>query len=209
MVGRAPGRRRERFWRRRGARSIAGIDEAGRGPLAGPVVAAAVLLPVGCRIPGARDSKELNPGARERLFDIIHDRATAVGCAAVGPRVVDDMNILRASELAMRLAAERLPSPPDISLIDGNPVSGFPHEHEAMVKGDSRELVIACASIVAKVTRDHIMTLYDSIYPHYGFAGHKGYPTRAHMAAIERHGPCPIHRLSFSPLRQRSLPLGA
>jgi ribonuclease HII len=185
MVGPAPARRRERYWRARGARHIVGIDEAGRGPLAGPVVAAAVILPKGCRVRGARDSKQLDSRTRERLFGTIHERASAVGWAAVGPRVVDQLNILRASELAMRLAAERLPTPPDIALIDGNPVADFPHVQEAIVRGDSRELVISCASIVAKVMRDRIMALYDSVYPDYGFARHKGYPTPEHMVAIE------------------------
>ncbi len=208
MVGSAPTRRRERFWRRRGARRIVGIDEAGRGPLAGPVVAAAVVLPKGVRVPGARDSKQLAVSERERLYALIRARASGIGWAAVGPRLVDRLNILRATELAMRHAVERLPFVPDHALVDGNPVDGLPCSHEAIARGDASELVIACASIVAKVLRDRFMALYDGLYPDYGFARHKGYPTAAHVAAIARHGPCPLHRLSFAPLRQVMLPLG-
>lgn len=199
------GRRAERRWRGRGAMIVAGVDEAGRGPLAGPVVAAAVIVGPGVRVPGVDDSKLLVPERREVLFERISARATTAA-AAVGPRLIDRMNILRASHLAMRLALERLPATPDVALVDGLPVPDLPCAHEAIIDGDALEFAIACASVVAKVTRDRMMALYDAIYPRYGFAQHKGYATPEHLAALERWGPSPIHRISFSPLKQIRLP---
>jgi ribonuclease HII len=184
---------------------VAGVDEAGRGPLAGPVVAAAVIVGPGVRVPGVDDSKLLVPERREVLFERISARATTAA-AAVGPRLIDRMNILRASHLAMRLALERLPATPDVALVDGLPVPDLPCAHEAIIDGDALEFAIACASVVAKVTRDRMMALYDAIYPRYGFAQHKGYATPEHLAALERWGPSPIHRISFSPLKQIRLP---
>jgi ribonuclease HII len=199
------GRRAERRWRGRGATIVAGVDEAGRGPLAGPVVAAAVVIGPGVRVHRVDDSKLLSPERREVLFERICARA-ATAAAAVGPRLIDRMNILRASHLAMRLALERLPASPDVALVDGLPVPDLPCPHEAIVDGDALEFAIACASVVAKVTRDRMMALYDAIYPRYGFAQHKGYATPEHLAALERWGPSPIHRISFSPLKQIRLP---
>ena len=184
---------------------MAGVDEAGRGPLAGPVVAAAVVLAPGVRVPGAADSKLLDPGTRELVYERILTRADGVGWAAVGSELVDRINILRATHLAMRLAVERLGPLPDVALIDGNPLPAFICPCEAIVGGDARELTIACASIVAKVVRDRMMDLYDAIYEGYGFASHKGYATPEHLRALAVLGPCPIHRLSFAPVRQPSL----
>jgi len=167
------------------------------------VVAAAVILPARIRLPGIADSKLLSPQARERLYPLIIDGAVAVGWSAVGPRVVDRINILQASHLAMKLALERLDDLPDAALVDGNPVPGLPCPHENIVRGDARELVIACASVVAKVVRDRMMVLYDAVYDGYGLAEHKGYATRAHLDAIDSLGPSPIHRLTFSPMTKQ------
>jgi ribonuclease HII len=184
---------------------VAGLDEVGRGPLAGPVVAAAVILPPDVRFRGVRDSKLLDAEARDELDRTIRARARAVGVAAVSSLLVDRMNILEASRLAMRLAVENLGVAPDVALIDGTPLPVFPCAHEAIVGGDARELTIACASIVAKVARDRMMSEYDAIYPGYGFGRHKGYHTPEHVEALARYGPSPIHRWSFSPVRQPSL----
>lgn len=150
------------------------------------------------------DSKVLSPDAREALFDRIR-AAGDVAWAAVGPPLLDRINILQATFLAMELAVERLREPPDFALIDGNRLPRFVCEHEAIPGGDASEVAIACASVVAKVVRDRMMAIYDAVYEGYGFARHKGYATRDHVAAILRLGPCPIHRLSFEPVRQ--LPL--
>ncbi len=185
-----------RAWAR-GARAVAGVDEAGRGPLAGPVVAAAVILDPDLAIPGVADSKTLSPARRERLFDDIRTRARAVGVAAVDHAEIDRINILQATLRAMARAVERLPEVPDYLLLDALTLPDAPFPQEGIVKGDARSVSIAAASIVAKVTRDRMMRELDGRYPGYGFAVHKGYPTEAHRQAIRRLGPCPVHRMSF------------
>lgn len=185
--------------RKQGIRFIAGVDEAGRGPLAGPVVAAACLIPEGIRLRGIRDSKQLTPKIRKELYwQII--RRTLVGVGVVGEQEIDRINILQASLLAMRLAVLVLSSTPDILLIDGPFKINLPLEQIPMIGGDEKLVSVGAASIVAKVTRDEIMNDYDLEYPHYGFRFHKGYPTEAHFAALNQHGPCPIHRMTFGPL---------
>lgn len=187
---------------------VCGIDEAGRGPLAGPVVAAAVLLPAGYELPGLTDSKQLSAKARERLFDIImQDPAVAKSIARAEVEEIDRLNILRATHLAMRRAAEQLQPRPDFCLIDGLPVRQFPLPHRALVKGDARSLSIAAASVLAKVTRDRIMQELHTQYPLYGWQRNAGYGTRAHLLAISQHGITPHHRRSFAPVAQAELPL--
>jgi ribonuclease HII len=187
---------------------IAGLDEAGRGPWAGPVVAAAVILDP-ARLPsGIDDSKQLSEAARERLFDVIHDSAL-VGVGIVGPAEIDRVNILQATFTAMRQALAALPSAPAAALVDGNRDPHLPCRCQLLVKGDARSLSIAAASIIAKVTRDRLMRLLAADYPDYGFERHKGYGTPAHLAALDRHGPTPHHRRSFAPVRriiERALP---
>lgn len=192
----------ERAARERGFRVIAGIDEAGRGPLAGPVVAAAVVLPFECEVEGVRDSKTMTAEQREAAFARVMERAEAVGVGFVEPVEIDRLNILRATHQAMRKAFESLPMRPDFALIDGLPVHPFPVLQKAVVKGDGRCASIAAASIVAKVTRDRIMREADALYPAYGFARHKGYPTAEHVALLREHGPCPLHRRSFGPVAE-------
>lgn len=187
----------ERHWAA-GRRAVAGVDEAGRGCLAGPVVAAAVVLPQGARLPGLDDSKRLSPKAREALVPEILRVALGVGVGQCSPAEVDALNVLWASMEAMRRAADALPRPPDVLLVDGNreiPDARWPQE--TLVKGDARSLSIAAASVVAKVTRDRIMEELDAQFPAYGWARHKGYPTAAHYAALRTHGPSPHHRRSF------------
>ena len=185
-----------------GRRCVAGIDEAGRGPLAGPVVAACVVLPFGRRPDGLNDSKQLSPRQRESLFDVILTLARGYGLGMVSAPEIDRLNILRATHLAMRLALESLPAgmQPDLVLIDGLPVRPFPVDQVALVKGDARSASIAAASILAKVTRDRLMCEADSLYPQYGFAGHKGYGAASHLRALAEHGPCVLHRRSFRPV---------
>ena len=179
---------------------VCGVDEAGRGPLAGPVVAAAVIL-TPARIPeGLNDSKALSSKQRELLLNMIEKNAQ-IGIGIAEPEEIDRMNILGATLIAMRRAVLALPKLPDMALIDGNKLPDLPCEAQAIVKGDSRSLSIAAASIVAKVTRDRLMVEADSRYPGYGLAGHKGYPTKAHMEAVKQIGPLPIHRFSFKPVR--------
>jgi ribonuclease HII len=175
----------------------AGVDEAGRGPLAGPVVAAAVILPEGYDHPLVRDSKALSPKARERAFSIICADAVAYAIAEASPLEIDTINILQASLLAMRRAVEMLAVAPDFLYVDGTFPVPCPLSQQPLVKGDSRCRSVAAASILAKVTRDAAMLEYDRAWPGYGFAAHKGYPTKAHYAAIRRLGPCPIHRTTF------------
>lgn len=175
-----------------------GIDEAGRGPLAGPVCAAAVILPMDTEIEGLNDSKKLTAKKREALYDIIIEKAIACGIAFASEKEIDEINILQATFLAMKRAAEQLQVKPDLVLVDGNQepdLNGLPVE--TIVKGDSLSANIAAASILAKVTRDRFMIEQDKIYPEYGFALHKGYGTKAHYAALTEHGPCPIHRQTF------------
>lgn len=197
---------------RSGVSRLAGVDEAGRGPLAGPVVAAAVVFPPQfLREPpeslrGLNDSKQLSAARREELFEallLLED--VEIGVSIVEAEEIDRLNILRATHAAMARALSALPSLPELALVDGLPVPGLPCPSENLIKGDARCFSIAAASIVAKVTRDRILLELDAQYPHYGFARHKGYGTRAHLAALDQHGPCPAHRRSFAPVRQLRL----
>jgi ribonuclease HII len=186
------------LWARgKGFHSPAGVDEAGRGPLAGPVVAAAVIFPPGYSHPGIRDSKKLSPRQRERLYPVITADAVAFGIALATPGEIDTLNILRASLLAMRRAVEALLLPADFLFIDGNQPVPCDVPQETLVGGDDRCVSIAAASILAKVSRDRMMVEYDLLYPGYGLSWHKGYPTREHLEAIRRLGPSPIHRRTF------------
>ena len=187
----------ERAAWRRGIRFVAGVDEAGRGPLAGPVVAAAVVFQEGVFIPGMNDSKKLLPERRERLYGVIREKALAVGTGVVSEKAIDRMNILQASFEAMRQAIAGLVPIPEYLLVDGRTLPGTATPQTALVRGDSRSFSIAAASVVAKVTRDRLMVAYDREFPEYGFAQHKGYGTRRHVEAILRHGLCDIHRRSF------------
>jgi ribonuclease HII len=183
---------------------IAGIDEVGRGALAGPVVAGAVILPNPANLPWfglVRDSKELDSRKRESLFDLISKEAIAVGIGIVPPQVIDSINILKATRLAMMQAVEKLPKQPHFLLIDRITLSQCPIPQRGITRGDKSCLSIACASIVAKVTRDRMMDELDIMYPGYGFAGHKGYGTRKHISSLQKLGPSPIHRLYFAPVR--------
>ncbi|MFZ0709273.1 MAG: ribonuclease HII [Terrimicrobiaceae bacterium] len=196
----------ERALQKQGTLLVAGIDEAGRGPLAGPVVAAAVVFLEFKRFNGLTDSKKLAPEFRATLFERItcatHIRwAVSVQDAAT----IDSLNILRATHKAMREALEALSSQPDHVLIDGLPIPNFPAPHTAVIGGDGLSLSIAAASVVAKVTRDRIMEEMDALYPQYGFRRHKGYATPEHLAALRAHGPSPLHRFSFSPVAQPEL----
>lgn len=194
----------ERWAEGQGLSSLIGLDEAGRGPLAGPVVAAACALPWPCPIVGLNDSKQLTEARREALFDQIVEHAIAFGLVFVEPDVIDEINILRASLLGMAhawaQAVERAPAlATAVALVDGNQRAPLPAtvDQRTIVKGDARSLNIAAASILAKVARDRYMVVADVDYPAYGFARHKGYPTRQHQAALNAHGPCPLHRRSF------------
>ncbi len=196
-----------------GITRIAGVDEAGRGPLAGPVVAAAVRLPLDwvraglpAELAGLNDSKQLTVVQRERFFAFLTGNA-AVGFAVARTEVaeIDALNILVATHRAMGAALAALDPPPQHALVDGRPVHSLPFAQTAIVQGDARSYSVAAASVVAKVTRDRLMAEYDRRYPAYGFAAHKGYGTPEHLAALGRHGPCPIHRRSFAPLRLRQL----
>lgn len=188
--------------RSRGYRLIAGIDEAGRGALAGPVVAAAVILPMGVRIDGVDDSKKLSPEKRERLFDVIMSQALRVGVGMAGHREIDRINILQATRLAMQEAVGKLSPQPDYLLIDGITTIASPLPQKTIKKGDSLSLTIAAASIIAKVSRDRLMAELDRKYPGYGFAGHKGYGSSDHLEAIRRLGPSPVHRLTFGGVKE-------
>ncbi len=197
---------RERALRARGFVFVAGVDEAGRGPLAGPVVAAAVILPDDCAIEALNDSKKLTAKKREHFHAFLTVRADihwGIGQAEVAE--IDYLNILRATHLAMARAVAALPQKPDHALVDGLPVRGLPVPHTAVVAGDTLSLSIAAASIIAKVTRDRLMTALDAEYPQYGFARHKGYGVREHLEALRQHGPCPVHRRSFQPVAQTQL----
>jgi ribonuclease HII len=186
----------------KGFRRVAGIDEAGRGPLAGPVVSAAVLLPDGIELPGIKDSKKLTPVARERLYETIYRRALSVGVGIVDAVHIDRMNILKAALLSMAISAANLQPRPDCLLIDGTFSIPLDLEQETIPKGDASSISIAAASIVAKVTRDRLMKRYSLDYPQYGFGQNKGYPTLAHRTAIRKYGCCPIHRRSFKGVRE-------
>lgn len=189
-----------------GYKAIAGIDEAGRGPLAGPVVAAAVILPRNLDIPGINDSKKLSEAVRERLFEQINAQALAVGVGISDNVTVDRINILQATLRAMEESVRKLSLPADYLLIDGISRTALPLQQRTIKKGDSLSISIAAASIIAKVTRDRLMAEYDQLYPGYGFAGHKGYGSAAHMAAIAALGPSPIHRTTFRGVREHVRP---
>ena len=191
------------YWTK-GVGFLCGIDEVGRGPLAGPVVAASVILPEGCHIEGIKDSKKLSPKRREELFDKIRNNAIAVGLGIVEPILIDRINILQATYEAMRRAILSMRVFPEYVIVDGRPIPNLPLPQEGIVKGDSLSISIGAASIVAKVLRDRIMEMYDLIFPQYGFARNKGYGTKEHIEALFRYGPCPIHRRSFRPVSEIS-----
>lgn len=195
----APANFERRLWAL-GIQRVAGVDEAGRGALAGPVVAAAVILPPKPRIHGVTDSKRLTPRAREELFHHITQVAVAWAVAEVGPEQIDELNILRAAWLAMAEAVGKLNPPAEHALVDGRGAPGLPIPCDAVLYGDSRCYSIAAASVVAKVWRDRLMAELDEKYPGYGFARHKGYGTQEHKRAILELGPSPIHRMGFAPL---------
>lgn len=176
---------------------VCGIDEAGRGPLCGPVVAAACVLPLGVEIEGLNDSKKLNERTREALFDKITSIALDYSIASASVAEIDKMNILEATLLAMRRAVEGLKEPPDYLLVDGNVFRGFDIDGRCVIGGDAKSPSIAAASILAKVTRDRICYELDALYPQYGISAHKGYGTQAHIAALREHGPADIHRKKF------------
>jgi len=194
----------ERQARQNGFQRIAGVDEAGRGPLAGPIAAAAVVLNEQGIPKGIKDSKQLTASQREEAFEALYGGGHAIGAVIIGAEQIDAMGIHQANLAAMRQALEALSEAPDYALIDGYAVSGLACPSERIVKGDARSASIAAASIVAKVTRDRLMDEYDKQWPVYGFARHKGYATAEHLEALRVHGPCPIHRRSFAPLRTRS-----
>ena len=187
----------EQLFRLKGYCRIAGIDEAGRGPLAGPVVAAAVILHPDQLLEGVNDSKKLSEKQREQLFDRITNTAVTVGVGLVEAAVIDQINILQATRQAMLSAVLQLAPPPDYLLIDGISTIDSPLPQKTIKKGDSLSASIAAASIIAKVTRDRMMLDYDRCYPEYGFSRHKGYGSAMHLAALRQHGPCPIHRMTF------------
>ena len=180
-----------------GLELVCGVDEAGRGPLAGPVCAAAVILPKDLVIPGLNDSKKLTDKKRRELYDVIVEQAVAYGIACSDEKEIDQINILQATFRAMERAVEQLSVRPDIALVDGNRAPSLPLPVKTVVKGDSLSASIAAASILAKVTRDRFMEQQDALYPAYGFAVHKGYGTKRHYEALNEFGPCPIHRMSF------------
>lgn len=203
-----PDMHHEEVAREQGYRNVCGIDEAGRGPLAGPVVAAAVVLPAGYELEGLTDSKQLTARMRERLFEhLIHDPTVRRSIAQATVEEIDSLNILRATHLAMSRAARMLSPLPDFCLIDGLPVPGFPLPSLSLVKGDAHCLSIAAASILAKVTRDRIMLQLHTDFPQYGWAHNAGYGTKQHLLAIRNHGITPYHRRSFAPVAQATLPL--
>ncbi len=207
MAGRSKGQRRRNplfkfdqpYLEQHGC--IAGVDEAGRGPLAGPVVAAAIILPADWYHPALKDSKQLTAEVREELYAILQTLAVAIGVAAVEHDEIDRINIRQASFVAMRLAMQRLTVTPRYVLVDGFSVPGCTLPHRGIIKGDDKSAHIAAASVIAKVTRDAIMREWDKQYPHFGFSRHKGYGTPEHLNALEKHGPSPIHRRSFAPVR--------
>lgn len=194
---REAGYRFERDAWRAGIGRVAGVDEAGRGPLAGPVVAAAVILHPERPIKGLHDSKLLTPSRREELFARILEDAMAVGVGNVEPEMIDRINILEATRRAMREAIDKLAFPPELVLTDAVRLASLPCPQKNLIQGDRRSASIAAASIVAKVTRDRLMAEYDRQFPGYGFARHKGYATPEHRAALAKHGPCPLHRRTF------------
>ena len=183
--------------RAKGFTAVCGIDEAGRGPLAGPVVAAAVILPEDIQLPGVNDSKKITEKKREILFDLVKEHALAYGIGEARGTESDEINMWQATVLAVRRAVEALQIPADYALVDGNRIQGLPVPAETVIGGDGKVLSIAAASILAKVTRDRYMRDMAAQYPEYGFEKHKGYGTKAHYAAIEQYGICPLHRKTF------------
>ena len=182
----------------KGVKCIAGIDEAGRGPLAGPVVVASVILPEDSMIEGVNDSKKVSENKREKLYEIITNEAISYGVGIIYPEEIDEINILQATKKGLTMAIKQMEQKPNIIMVDaltGIDTLGIPYK--SIIKGDAKCYSIAAASIVAKVTRDRIMREWDKVYPEYGFASHKGYGTAKHIAALKEYGPCPIHRRSF------------
>lgn len=197
------GLKHERALNERGLMLVAGIDEAGRGPLAGPVVAAAVILPPKFRLKGLNDSKKLSAKSREEFYgELTENTKVCWAVSVVETEEIDRINILRATHEGMRRAVAGLTQIPHHVLIDGLPVRPFPIEQTALVGGDGLSLSIAAASVIAKVTRDRLMLEWDRLHPEYGFAKHKGYGTGLHLDKLKAHGPCPIHRKTFLPVRQ-------
>jgi len=196
----------ERTLWRTGVTRIAGVDEVGVGPLAGPVLAAAVILPEGVMLRGVDDSKRLTAALREKLAEKIHAAALGVGVGIVEPEEIDRLNIYRAALEAMRRAVVALPVMPEHVLVDARHIPQLTMPQTALIDGDARSYSVAAASIVAKVARDRIMCELDQLYPQYGFRNHMGYATAQHLAAIDRHGPSPVHRRSFAPVRDLRLP---
>jgi ribonuclease HII len=190
--------------REKGYLNIVGLDEAGRGPLAGPVVAAGVSLPQGMKITNLNDSKKVSAVNREKLYNILLNiPKIKIGLAIVSPEDIDRINILKATHLAMKQAIENMGIIPDIILVDGRPVPGLPVKSLNIIKGDAKCACIAAASIIAKVSRDRMMVEFDSQFPGYGFKNHKGYGTKEHLESLNRLGPCSIHRKSFSPVANK------
>ena len=181
----------------KGYKLVCGVDEAGRGPLAGPVCAAAVILPKGLIIDGVNDSKKLTEKKREALFDVICEKAVAYSIQFADVEEIESVNILNATMNAMKRAVENLPVKADFAYIDGNRMPKLSIDGECIVKGDAKSMSVACASILAKVSRDRLMLQYAKEYPQYMFEKHKGYGTKVHVEALREHGPCPIHRMSF------------
>jgi ribonuclease HII len=201
----ACGWRLENAARGAGARRIAGLDEVGRGPMFGPVVAAAVILPKGCRLQGLTDSKKLTEKMRNEFDVEIRASAIAWAVAAVDVETIDRINIRRASLLAMRMAVEKLALTPDYLLIDGLDTIDWPCQQQAVVQGDATSMSIAAASVLAKVHRDRLLVELDAVYPGYGLARHKGYCSAEHLEALKRLGPTPLHRKSYRPVAQTAL----
>lgn len=187
----------EEYYLNEGYAVVCGTDEAGRGPLAGPVYAAACILPLGLVIEGLNDSKKITEKKREKLFEMIKSEAVSYGIASASPAEIDEMNILNASQLAMRRAVAMLDPVPDLVLVDGNIARDFEMKAVPVIKGDAISPSIAAASILAKVSRDRDCILLHEKYPEYNFAKHKGYPTKEHMEAVRKYGPCPEHRRTF------------
>lgn len=200
---RAPGLSYEKKIWSQGHKLICGVDEAGRGPLAGPVVAAAVILPQDLIIPGVKDSKDLREEKREELFKIIEEKALDIGTGIVSEAVIDRINILQATYLAMKKALLNLRLNPDYLLVDGSAIPGMEVSQLGLKNGDGLSHLIASASIIAKVKRDRLMRKLGRQYPQYGFARHKGYGTRAHLKALAKYGACSIHRTSFRPVAEQ------
>ena len=192
-------------YRDRGFGLVAGVDEAGRGPMAGPVVAAAVILPPELRLEWLNDSKQVTAPRRKKLFYEIMASAVAVGLGQADAAEIDEHNILEATRLAMMRATAELTPPPEFVVLDAVSLKGLKTPQEPVIKGDSKSASVAAASIIAKYSRDRMMLYYDELYPEYGFSKHKGYGTRAHMEALRKYGPCPIHRSTFKGVGEPTL----